>query len=482
MSERSKRDPTQIPEWGQSLAGWNAGVWRTSVSSLTMRSAIMGVFLLESAPDIEALRDRMDRATRWFPALRQRVVEPIGAVGQPRMVVDPHFDITFHTARFALPAPGSWGQLMLHVRRQSMYDLDRDRPLWRATLVEGLEGDKAAILLMAHHAIADGQGAIMMLAGLVDWAADAGLAGEPMPPAPAPGRTDPITATLAALGSTAKTASELGVQAVRDLPGSAKNLAGHPRRTTTQAAGLAASAARVLRMHREPLSPLMRERGTTYTSRTMDVPFEAMHASAALYGGTINDAFLAALMGGMRRYHALHGVEVGRLRVNVPVSTRPGSGSSATSNAVTIARIELDAGERDVPARFAAAAAAVSAARSEPAIPFADLAADASRLLPVGLIAEVAKASDLTASNVPGLPAPVWVGGVRLQRLYPIVPTLGAAVNVTMLSYARTHCSVGVSTDDIAVRNPDQLMECLAEGFAEIGAVPEGHPFDPLAR
>lgn len=212
------QESEQLPEWGRKLAGWNAGVWRASKASVTMRSAIMGVFLLESTPDIDALRDRMDRVTRWFPALRQRVVEPIGSIGQPRMVVDPHFDITFHTARYVLPAPGSWEQLMLHVRRQSMYDLDRDRPLWRATLVEGLEGGRAAILLMVHHAIADGQGAVMMLAGMVDWSAQPSSTGEPMPPAPPGGRTDPITATLVALASAAKSAGGLGVQAVRDLP------------------------------------------------------------------------------------------------------------------------------------------------------------------------------------------------------------------------------------------------------------------------
>lgn len=483
MSQEPAPTAAHIPEWGRKLAGWNAGVWRASVSSLTMRSAIMGVFLLDSTPDLDALRDRMDRVTRWFPALRERVVEPIGSLGQPRLVVDPDFDITFHTARYVLPEPGSWEVLMNHVRRQSLYDLDRDRPLWRATLVEGLEGGRSAILLMVHHAIADGQGTVLMLAGLVDWAAGASVTDEPVPPAPPPGRTDPITATVAAIGSAAKRAGGLGLNAVRDLPTSARNVVARPRQSTSDAVKLAASAARVLRVHREPLSPLMRDRGTTYTSRTLDVPFESLRASASLYGGTLNDAFLAALVGGMRRYHALHGVEVGLLRINVPVSTRvTDGGSDATSNAVSIARIELDAAERDVPARFAEASAAVDAARNEPAMPFADLAADASRLLPVSVIADVARASDLTASNVPGLPAPVWVAGAALERLYPIVPTLGASVNVTLLSYARAHCSIGVSMDDVAVRDPDVLMECLAEGFAEIGALPEPHPFDPLAR
>ena len=477
MSEKSG----EIPEWGKKLAGWNASVWRTSVSNVTMRSAIMGVFLLDSTPDIDALRDRMDRVTRWFPALRQRIVEPIGAIGQPRLVVDPNFDVTFHTARYVLPKPGSWEQLMLHVRRQSMYDLDRDRPLWRATLVEGLEGDKAAILLLAHHAIADGQAAVMMLAGLVDWSESSSVSGEPMPPAPAPGRVDPITATLAAVGSAAKRAGGLGVQAVRELPGSARTLATHPRRTTGDAVRMAASAARVLRLHREPLSPLMTQRGSTYSSRTLDVPFAPLRAAGKSYGGSLNDAFLTAITGGLRRYHDLHGTPVGKLRVNVPVSLRT-AGDAASANAVSIARIELDAGEKDVAARFAEAGEAVRRARQEPVLPFADLAADSSRLLPVDVIAEVAKTSDVTASNVPGLPATVWIGGAVLERLYPIVPTMGAAANITMLSYAAQHCSVGVSMDDLAIRDPDAFMECLAEGFAEVGATPEPHPFDPLQR
>jgi hypothetical protein len=255
----------------------------------------------------------------------------------------------------------------------------------------------------------------------------------------------------------------------------------HPRRTTSEAVRLAASAARLLRPHRGPLSPLMTERGTSYTSATLDVPFDAMRAAAKAHGGTLNDAFLAAVTGGLRRYHERMGSQVGPLRVNVPVSLR-GDGQSATENAVSIARVELDAGQTDVAARFVDAHEAVNAAREEPGLALADLTADASRLLPVGVIAEVAKSSDVTASNVPGLPTPVWVGGAPLARLYPIVPTMGAAANITMLSYARRHCSLGVTMDDAAVPDPQGFMECLAEGFAEIGATPEASPFDPLSR
>jgi WS/DGAT/MGAT family acyltransferase len=396
------------------------------------------------------------------------------------MVVDPEFDIAFHTSRFAIPAPGTWEQLLYHVRRQSMYDLDRDRPLWRATLVEGLQGGRSAIILVVHHAIADGQGAVMMLAGIVDWQPGVGPSSEPMPAAPPPGRTDAVTATIAAVGSAAKRAGEAGVQVVRELPSSALAAVTNPRRATSEAVRYAASAARMVRPHRGALSPLMTERGSTYTSATLDVSFETLRAAAKAYEGTLNDAFLAAVTGGVRLYHERHGSQLGRLRVNVPVSTR-GLGQQANENAVSIARIELDAGQPDVAARFAEAAQAVRAVREEPLSAIADLAADASRLLPVAVIAAAARSSDVTASNVPGLPTPVWVGGAPLLRLYPVVPTLGAAANITMLTYARQHCSLGVSMDDAAIADPQGFMECLAAGFAEIGAQPEQSPFDPLA-
>jgi hypothetical protein len=286
---------------------------------------------------------------------------------------------------------------------------------------------------------------------------------------------------VAAVGSAAKRAGGAGVQAIKDLPTSAAEVVRHPRRTTSDAVRMAASAVRMLRPHRGPLSPLMTGRGTTYTSMTLDVPFDSVRTAAKHYGGTLNDAFLAAVTGGLRRYHEQHGSQVATLRVNVPVSLRA-QGQGATVNAVSIARVELDAGQTDVAARFADASAAVREARDEPMLPLADLAADASRLLPVGLIAEVARTSDVTASNVPGLPADVWVGGAALQRLYPIVPTMGAAANITMLSYARRHCSLGVTMDDDAVPDPDVFMQCLADGFAEIGAPAEESPFDPLAR
>lgn len=472
--------PSQPPQWGEKLSGLNAAIWRTSTTTTQMRSAMTALFLLETVPDPKVLRDRMDRVTRTYPALRGRLVEPVGPLGQPRLVVDPEFDIDFHTVHYSLPAPGDWRMLLQHARRHSMTDLDRDRALWRATLMDGLPGGRAAITLVVHHAIADGQGMVMLGAGLLDFTPASSVAHAPMPPAPRPGRVDRGSATLAALGSAAKRGGTTGVKTLAMVPGTARSLIEAPVETTAEAVGMATSMARMSRLYANPLSPLMTGRGGTYTPRTLDIPFDALRAAATDHGGTLNEVFLAAVTGGVRRYHEEHGFAVGNLRVNVPISLRS-AGDQATGNAVATARLELDASEVDVQTRVDQAKDVVGQARVEPFLPHIDFLADVVRLAPVEVTVMLTTSSDVTASNVPGVPVPVFLGGAKVDRVYALVPTLGAAVNITMLSYAKQWCSLGIDTDDAAIPDPDVFLRCLAEGFAEVGAPPRENATDPIA-
>jgi hypothetical protein len=68
---------------------------------------------------------------------------------------------------------------------------------------------------------------------------------------------------------------------------------------------------------------------------------------------------------------------------------------------------------------------------------------------------------------VPGIPVPVWLSGAKVERMYPLVGTIGAAINVTMLTYTTT-ASVGVSSDDAAVTDREALLESLRHGFREV--------------
>jgi diacylglycerol O-acyltransferase len=464
---------------GRKLTGFNAATWRTAVNDPTMRSPVVGLFLLEKSPDAEALARRMDRLSRQFPVLRQRMVEPGFVLNSPRLVVDPYFDVRLHVSRFRAPAPGTWEYVLNVARRQSLLDLDRDRPLWRAVLIEDLAEGRAAVIVVLHHAIADGQGMVMLMASLVDWSAEPAEE-QPMPPAPSAGVVDPLAVTWTGLLSGGKRLAGQGVETLGKLPGVALSTVTDPRRAVATAVGGIGSLGRVTAVHREPLSPVMRARSTTYTSRTLDVPFPLIKSAGKSRGHSINDAFLAALTGGMRIYHERHGEVPPALRVNVPISIRT-DGDDANTNAVSIARLELDVEERDPLARMQDAAAVVGAARREPAHQRINELAELQRFAPAFVLGRIAQTSDFTASNVPGPPVPVWLGGSKVERLYPLVPTVGAAVNITLLSYSGTWASIGVSMDDAAVPDPDVMMQAIEAGFAEIGAAPADGADDPVA-
>ena len=108
--------------------------------------------------------------------------------------------------------------------------------------------------------------------------------------------------------------------------------------------------------------------------------------------------------------------------------------------------------------------------RHDRAIPYASAIAGALNLLPVDVTAGMLKHVDLLASNVPGFPAEVFMGGAALESFHVFGATLGSAANITLMSYNGT-CNIGLSTDSGAVTDPDAFRTSMIEGFDEVIAV-----------
>jgi diacylglycerol O-acyltransferase len=138
-----------------------------------------GVLILERPPGgVEALADLVAARLPLVPRYRQRVVEVPGHLANPVWVDDPDFDIAYHVRRSALPRPGTETQLLDLVSRLNSRPLDHRRPLWKAYLVEGLSGDRVAVVTKTHPALVDGLGALDIGQVLLDVDPDA-----PTPPA-----------------------------------------------------------------------------------------------------------------------------------------------------------------------------------------------------------------------------------------------------------------------------------------------------------
>ena len=134
----------------------------------SLRSDFCNITILDRVPSERRLRETVERALISIPRLGERVVSPPLRIAAPEWRADPTFDVEYHVRRVAIPGPGSMRELLDVAAAATAPPLDRSRPLWEFTLVEGLEGDRAALLQRLHHTITDGVGGMRLSLSLVD--------------------------------------------------------------------------------------------------------------------------------------------------------------------------------------------------------------------------------------------------------------------------------------------------------------------------
>ena len=140
----------------------------------------------------DRIRGRIEERLSGIAVLRRRVVRVPFDLGQPLLVDDPEFDLSFHIIRRAVPAPGSAAEVEALVGRIMAVPLAPDRPLWELNVIEGLEDGRTALLVKIHHALADGVSGVAVFAGLFDLEPNPSRPGAGAARAPLrPGRSDP---------------------------------------------------------------------------------------------------------------------------------------------------------------------------------------------------------------------------------------------------------------------------------------------------
>jgi diacylglycerol O-acyltransferase / wax synthase len=431
------------------------------------RSAFCNLEILDRPADWGRLREAMDRASRVVVRMRQKVVVPPLPTTPPRWVVDPDFDLDYHLRRVALSAPGSLRQLLDLAEITLQTPLDTSRALWEALYIEGLEGGRAALATKLSHAITDGLGGIALFEQVYDTERDPKP--RPMPPVPVPrdlSGNDLLRTSLRQLPETTISQGRklLGGAAVR-----LGRLVTQPGSVVTDALGFAGSAGRVLGPPPAAPSPLLRRRSLTSRTHVLELPLTDLRAAAKSVGASVNDAYLAALAGGLGRYHEALGVPVEALPLALPVSLRTGD-DPASGNRFTGVVIAAPIGEPDPALRIHQIRAQVIAGRAEPAVDVMGRLASVLTLLPDDTLLEVSERltpPDVQASNVPGYAAETFLAGAQVERQYVLGPLPRVAMMATLVSRAGT-CTVTVRYDTASFGASDQLEKCLQLGFDEV--------------
>ena len=432
-----------------------------------LRSTVVTVVVLDRLPDWEEVRNRFDLVSRKVPMLRQRVVQS-PPPAPPRWEFDSDFDLDFHMRRVTAPTPGTFDTVLEMARVAAMEDFDRARPLWEATLIDGLEKSGAAVVLKFHHALTDGVGGIqigMILFDLSEVPEKHGpVAAVPeVPPPP----------WLSGYRDTARYDARLVGNALMGTLKSAPTLISNgirrPVHTASSTADMVASVYRTVRPLNQTGSPLMKQRSLIRRLGVHQVPFPQLRAAAHCCGGALNAAFVAGVAGGLRRYHEKHGVAVGDLHLSMPMSLRE-EHDEIGGNRITLMRFDVPVGVADPAQRIRQIHERTDRVRHEKSLPYAQWIAGALNLMPRWYIGSILRHVDFLCSDVPGIPVPVFLGGAPVRVQYAFGPTIGAAVNITLLTYVDT-CALGIDVDTAAIPDYDVFYACLVAGFDEVLAL-----------
>ena len=404
---------------------WDDFGWSGDIGALAI---LDGTTLLDDdgRVRIEAVRRQLEPRLHLVPRFRQRLYRPPRGLGWALWVDAPSFDLADHFRVHPLAAPADQAQLLQACEELARRRLDPARPLWEAWFLPGLPERRVGLFLKLHHAMADGIAGVAAFGALLDLTADA-----PTPVAPpwTPGSI-PTPGELLH-DNLRRRAQEFG---------RAWSSLAHPSRTLRRARAAWPTWREFFAEQRAPQTSLNRPIGADRKLATVGSRLELAKQIAHEHHAKVNDAVLAAVAGGLRELLARRGepVEQPTLRAMVPISLHREQPGQASGNQDGSMAVPLPLGEPDHVRRLQLIAAQ-TAARKHKAHPQAGSGLFRFALAQRAFLRLFARQRlvNISVTNVPGPPVPLYLAGAPLLELFPVVPILGnLTLGVGVFSYA----------------------------------------------
>jgi diacylglycerol O-acyltransferase len=471
------------------LPGLDASFLHLETPQMPMHVGALHNFELpaEYAGDfVEDMRLHMAARLVHAPALRQKLARMPLNFANPSWV-DAQPDLDEHIVRITLPKGSGQAELEAKVGELHPVLLERDRPLWKFHVFEGLapgpNGERRyAMYTQLHHAAVDGQAAVALGQAILDLTpvapraaaqatgANAGKAGNARRPL---GMADMLRAALA-------NQLDLVVDAVKAIPSKVGTLSqmvagAVPKKGTRRVGNLG-------------LAPRTRLNATVSAQRafaSISLPLAQLNSTRRKHHASLNDAVLMICSGALRRYFLRHGpLPRKSLVAGVPISTRA-KGDTSSNNQATMTVVSLGTHIGDPKKRLAHVLAATAAMKNNMGHMKSLMPSDFPSLgvpwLMEGLGALYAKAkvadrlpaiANVTISNVPGPTIPLYMAGAKMLTNYPTsIVVHGVALNITVQTYNES-LEFGLISCGEAMPDVAELALHVQEAFEEFQALP----------
>ena len=381
----------------------------------------------------------------------------------PVWVDDAHFNIDFHLRHTALPRPGSEAQLKQLAARVMAQQLDRARPLWEIWVVEGLDGDRFAMVSKIHHCMIDGSSGVDISQILQSVTPDAEIH-----PAPAyiP-RSSPSPADL--VRDSVRRRVEMPLRAFRDF-----------RRETEDVWDDLQLRARALRdmfvSQNTPSSetPINGRIGPHRISDWWRVPLSDVKAIRKGLGCTVNDVVLTVVTGAFREFLVRRQMRPEELdfRVQAPVSVRRDDEKGKLGNRVSAWLVRLPLEHEDPREQLARIHETTQGLKESKQALGVDMMMSLMEVMPTALLSlgvqAASGAMNSIVTNVPGPQFPLYLLGAKLEAMYPQVPLLqNVGLGIALISYDGEVCW-GFNADAELVPDLASFVSLVERSFARV--------------
>jgi diacylglycerol O-acyltransferase / wax synthase len=432
--------------------------------------------------NLDRLTELVESRLHLAPPFRWRLAEVPFGLDQPYWIEDPHFDIEFHVREMALPAPGDDRQLATQAARLHARPLDRRRPLWEMYLIHGLDGGRQAVYIKIHHAAIDGVSGNDLLVSLLDASPEPGEATTPprWRPEAEPGAIQLLTRSAVSLTRQPLRAVRLSAEVLHSLP-ALVNSPARPRLPVIdrflprRGRNVVLSAPPLFAPHTPFNKTIGPHRRWAFGSLPLADVKEIKNAAAA----TVNDVVMALCAGALRAWlRDRDALPEGPLLAAVPVSIRTEEDKDTQGNRVSSVIAPLPTHLSDPYERLTATHEAMRAAKEQFNAMPADLLTDiaqfsmpalanqASRLASRLRLLEHVPPFNLFISNVPGPTVDLYMGGARLDAVYPLSAIAdGQGLNITVLG-SSGKLNFGILADRELVPDVEAMMNALVDELA----------------
>jgi len=427
---------------------------------------------LEGGLTFERIRTLYESRLDQAPPFRRRLIEVPFGLHHPLWIEDPDFDLNWHLRSITMPeGANSLHDLADLAARLNAIHLDRTRPLWELWIIDGVEDDHVGLLTKVHHAAIDGASGEELMVAILDLEPDP----EPRPEPEVPWKADPVPTDTELLAYATWSLAQQPIKAV-----------GAIRRTVE-------IALKVREQNRQPnitpppapfSAPSTSFNGPITPARSFAASSLALSDVKAVknaFGCTVNDVVLTMCAGALRGYLDSRGeVLDAPLVAMVPMSVRTEDqkgthGNQVTSMLTSLATDLDDPVERlhHIHDNMAVAKEQTNAIGADTLQDWAEFAAPAifgraARLYSNTKMAGHRPLFNVTISNVPGPPFPLYVAGATMLDVYPLGPIYdGGALNITLMSY-RDRLDFGLVACPDLLPDVWMIADGLGEALAEL--------------